>query len=90
MHLEVRDGVRGGEPRGARVLLGAEGPVESLRYCAEVVRANCRGSNAVPASQERVKFSTKKTYNMLKTFTHTVKDHQYKRYSQFSNQLSVL
>lgn len=53
MHLEVRDGVRGGQPRRARVLLGAEGAVESLRDCAEVVRANCRGSNAVPASQER-------------------------------------
>lgn len=52
-HLEVRDGVRSWQPRGAWVLLGAEGPVESLRDCAEVVCTNCRGSNAVPGSQER-------------------------------------
>lgn len=88
MHLEVRDGVRGGQPRRARVLLGAEGPVESLCDCAEVVRANCRGSNAVPASRERVKFSTMKTYNMLKTYayvytkTTNIKD--------IHNQLTVL
>ncbi len=60
MHLEVRDGVRGGQPRGARVLLGAEGPVESLRDCAEVVCANCRGSNAVPGSLRK-----KDHYNLV-------------------------
>lgn len=57
MHLEVGNGVGCGQPCGARVLLGAEGPVESLCDCAEVVRANCRGSNAVPASHERKKIN---------------------------------
>lgn len=71
MHLEVRDGVWGRQPRGARVLLGAKGPVESLRDCAEVVCTNRRGCNAVARSQERKKerkkiknFGTMKTCNM--------------------------
>lgn len=58
MHLEVWDGVWGGQPGGARVLLGAEGSVESLRDRTEVECANCRGSNAVPAGNTEKNIDT--------------------------------
>lgn len=46
-HLEVGDGVCGGEPGGARVLLGAEGPVEGAGDGAQVEGAHRRRRDAV-------------------------------------------
>lgn len=52
-NLEVVDGVGCGKPGGAGVLLGAEGPVESLGDGAQVEGTNCRCCNAVALLRER-------------------------------------
>ena len=54
-YLKVGDGVRGGQPAGARVLLVAERSVEGLSDGAEVKGTNCRGSNAVTAGEAEAK-----------------------------------
>lgn len=56
--LEVVDGVRRGEPGGARVLLGAEGPVEGLGDGAQVEGAHRRCCNTV-AFMERWTWKTR-------------------------------
>lgn len=51
-HLEAVDGVGRGQPGGARVLLGAEGPVEGPGDGAQVEGAHGRSSDAVPSERD--------------------------------------
>lgn len=46
-NLEVVDGVGCGQPGGARVFLGAEGPVEGLGDGAQVESTHCRRCDTV-------------------------------------------
>lgn len=46
-NLEVVDGVGRGKPGGARVLLGAEGPIEGLGDGTQVEGTHCRCCNTV-------------------------------------------
>lgn len=60
-NLEVVDGVGRGEPGGAGILLGAEGPVEGLGDGAQVEGTHCGGCDAVAVVVRGTESKQKKT-----------------------------